>query len=140
MALKNPEQEKLLLKIGKKKSKYRNTKVELDGIKFDSIAEAAQWIQLKEWKERKLIRKLEVKPVYKFRCGVKYIPDFRFKRRENGIWKSVILDVKGFVTPEFSVKRKLMLDEFGIVVEIVKISSNVANNLVRAYIGKSSTK
>ena len=47
MALQDPEQEKLL-QPKKKKAKYGNTKVELDGITFDSIAEAARYVQLKE--------------------------------------------------------------------------------------------
>jgi hypothetical protein len=144
MALKDPEQEKLLLKVGKKKSKYRNQKVELDGIKFDSIAEAARWIQLKDRERKKEIFGLYVKPVYKFKTGVKYIPDFLYfeksERARTGFAKKIIEDVKGFSTEAFKIKKKLMLSEYKIVVEVIKIPANVANNLVRAYLGNQERK
>ena len=132
MALQDPEQEKLL-QPKKKKAKYGNTKVELDGITFDSIAEAARYVQLKEGGAESL----QIKPVYRFKCGVKYIPDFRYEKFIHGKWSIVLEDVKGFVVPIFSVKRKMLFSEFGIDVNVIQISSEMAHLLVKGYIGRS---
>lgn len=135
MALRDPQQLKLLQRA-KRRSKYGAEKVVLDGIRFDSKAEAARWIQLKEMQRKKIIKGLELKPVYKFASGVKYIPDFMYI--ENQKW--VTEDVKGVETREFKTKKKMMLHEYGIDVQVVRINASVADVLIKAYQNKHAKK
>ena len=48
----------------KKPAKYRNVRVRIDGITFDSLREAARYGELKLLQGAGLIRDLEVHPVY----------------------------------------------------------------------------
>lgn len=121
-----------------KKLKYRNKKVEYDGILFDSKREADRWTYLCQLMDAGVITELDrqvkfvlipaqyepdsVGPrggIRKGRCLERecaYYADFVYKD-ENG--NMVVEDAKGLRTPEYVIKRKLMLSKLGIgVVEI----------------------
>lgn len=117
-------------------SKYHSKKVIVDGIEFDSKKEANRYCELSLMERAGAITDLErqVKyvllpaqyaPVYdaktkkwKDKCierECSYYADFRYV--ENGT--QVVEDTKGFRTPEYRVKKKLMLYIHGIQIKEV---------------------
>lgn len=105
----------------KKRSKYNARKVRIDGITFDSKAEADRYAQLvllqRAGKISNLQRQVEfvLIPAQKIdrKCverACKYKADFVYL--ENG--KRVVEDVKGLKTKDYIIKRKLMLYVHGI--------------------------
>lgn len=105
------------------KNKYRNRKITIDGIKFDSMKEYRRFCELslleKAGKITNLERqvKFELTPKQKdsetgkvIERACNYIADFAYF--ENG--KYVVEDTKGYKTKDYIVKRKVMLDKFGI--------------------------
>lgn len=87
----------------KKETKYKNKKVTVDGIVFDSRKEAARWFELNLLQSGGVIFGLQVKPVFVLVAGIKYIADFSYI--ENG--KNVAEDVKGVRTQVFNLKKRL---------------------------------
>ena len=92
-----------------KSLKYKAKKVKLDGYNFDSQAEAKHyWHTLKPQLERGEISHLEVHPSYTIEIdGVKickYMADFRYFSGRSRI----VEDVKGFKTPVYRLKKKLV--------------------------------
>ncbi len=111
--------------------KYHSRKVVVDGITFDSRRESERWKELNrllqageisdlrrqerftlipaqysgEGKHRKLLER---------KC--EYLADFVY--RQNG--ETIVEDVKGYRTPDYIIKRKLMLYVHGIRVREVK--------------------
>lgn len=90
------------------KRKYRNKPVVIDNIKFDSMKEGRRYQDLKLLERGKVITDLELQPKYDLmvngkKCGF-YKADFRYQ--ENG--KTVIEDCKGFKTPVYNLKKKLV--------------------------------
>lgn len=97
-------------------SKYKNKKVQVDGKIFDSMKEAMRYQELKMLQDHGKISdlkcqvKFELQPHFrneitgKMERAITYIADFVYI--ENG--KQVIEDVKGFKTPEYKLKRKMM--------------------------------
>ena len=75
-------------------SKYGAKKTVVDGIKFDSKTEAEYFSQNKP-----LIKELQPK-IYLTKARILYKPDFLLKSGE-------YVDVKGFETPVFKLKKKL---------------------------------
>lgn len=105
------------------KNKYNAGKVEADGMTFDSFKEYNRWCELKLLVRGNKIKNLrrqvtfEVVPLCRKDDGkaeraVKYIADFVYE--EDG--KTIVEDVKGFKTPEYVIKRKLMLYRYGITI------------------------
>ena len=99
-------------------SKYKNKRTELDGYKFDSMAEAAHYkYVLKPRLMAGEITHLEVHPRYDIVIDGKkicrYEADFRFIDRkligkEGQIGCTVVQDVKGFKTAVYKLKKKLV--------------------------------
>lgn len=100
--------------------KYGNRKVQIDGVTFDSIAEARRYQELKLLETAGEIKHLVLQPVFelqpKFKdaegktvAAVKYIADFRYVD-ELGYW--IVEDVKGVETPVFKLKRKMFLYKY----------------------------
>jgi hypothetical protein len=97
--------------------KYRNQPVEIDGIRFDSKAEARRYGELKLLESAGAISRLEHHPVFLLEEGfrddtgkrwgpIRYEADFEY--RENG--RHVVEDVKGgraTQTQVFKLKAKL---------------------------------
>lgn len=98
-------------------AKYGNTKVEIDGMPFDSKREAARWRELRLLERAGEINDLrrqvryELVPKLPGERPVDYIADFVY-RDKNG--NEVVEDVKGVRTPVYVIKRKLMLWRHGI--------------------------
>jgi len=125
-----------------KQSKYRNRKVVIDGISFDSKKEGEVYVQLKMLEKAGAIKDLELQPKYTFPCPrgdrvlrypsvpnvrakrgfvlgrpITYRADFKFTEVESGDVR--VIDVKGFDTPISRLKRGLVLGFHGIEVECV---------------------
>lgn len=98
------------------KSKLGNKKVVIDDIQFDSILESRYYQYLKELQDKKEIDHFELQPEFiliqpyekygkKYRA-TKYIADFKIYR-SNKETDFYLVDTKGFITTDFSIKRKL---------------------------------
>ena len=107
-------------------SKYKSRKVTVGGITFDSRKEYTRWVELilllKSGQISDLKRQVKFELIPSQRIDGKvveracsYVADFVYT--ENG--KTVVEDTKGFKTPEYIIKRKLMLYIHGIrIVEV----------------------
>lgn len=97
--------------------KYSAKRTEVDGITFDSKAEAARYQNLRLLERAGLISHLELQVRYDFAInGVKlgyYLCDFRYV--QDG--ETVVEDVKGMKTPVYRLKAKLMKALYGITVK-----------------------
>ena len=94
-------------------NKYFAKKTVAMGLKFDSKWEAERWGQLKSMERAGIVTQLERQIRYDLTINdVKicdYVADFRYLlEEEDGMSKLVIEDAKGFQTPEFKLKKKLM--------------------------------
>ena len=110
-------EEQYLEYIGKKKpkkSKYRNKKVTVDGIKIDSQKEAEYYCKLKLLKQAGEIKDFGLQPRYelqpafekngkKYRA-ITYIADFVIVNNDG---TTEVVDVKGVETQVFKIKQKL---------------------------------
>lgn len=109
-----------------KENKYHNKKCEYKGIKFDSIKERNWYINLENMQKlgkiSELKRQVEFVLIETFKLEdktyrkTKYIADFTYKDK-NG--KYHVVDTKGFRTPEYKLKKKLMAWKYGIEIEEV---------------------
>lgn len=108
------------------KSKYKNTKVKTNEGVFDSAKEYKRWLELKGLRDRGEITdlsrqvKFELIPhqkedgrVVELACN--YFADFTYYYKG----EYVVEDTKGFKTPEYIIKRKLMLQRYGIRIKEV---------------------
>lgn len=109
------------------KSKYHSRKTKVAGITFDSSREAKRWkeLQLLEaageisdlTRQQKFIlipsQRVEGKLVER-ECS--YYADFTYRDKEGTF---VVEDAKGFRTDVYKIKRKLMLQRFGIQIKEV---------------------
>jgi hypothetical protein len=95
-------------------TKYNSKSVEVDGHVFDSIIESRYYEQLKWLEANKQILFFRLQPRYllleafekngkKFR-KTEYIADFEVHNLDGSI---EVIDIKGFCTPVFELKRKL---------------------------------
>jgi predicted nuclease of restriction endonuclease-like RecB superfamily len=105
-------------------SKYKAKKTTIDNIKFDSKAEANYYLYLKQKENLGIIEILETQPkVYLTDARILYKPDFLYLIR--GVGKKVYVDVKGFSTPVFQIKKRLWKFYGPENLEIVKIKGKV---------------
>ena len=122
----------------KKGSKYNATKIEVDGIVFDSKREAKRYRELSHLLAIGEISDLQLQVPYELIPSVKepdtfgvkggrkpgktieraviYKADFQYHDKDG---KLVVEDVKGMRTPEYILKRKLMLWRWGIQIKEV---------------------
>lgn len=113
-------------------SKYHATPTVVDGIRFDSKKEASYYCVLRDMQKRGEISHLELQPswellpaqygrVYgKRKClfrQVRYIADFKYF--DNTIKEEVVVDVKGFRTPVYKLKKALMYHTYNILIREV---------------------
>jgi hypothetical protein len=100
-----------------RQNKYRNRKVTVDGKRFDSKKEAKRYLELQDLNNRGIIhglqlqREFELIPSQKIdgkvaERAVKYRADFTYY---DALGKLHVEDTKGVKTPEYIIKRKLML-------------------------------
>ncbi len=98
-----------------RRSKWRNIKVELDGHKFDSKKEARRYERdLEPLLQAGRIKNLRFQVWYRLDVNGHLICRYRadFVYEEDG--EEIVEDVKGFKTPEYKLKAKLMLACHGI--------------------------
>lgn len=127
-------------------NKYKSKKAQADGIVFDSQKEARRWLELKQMEKYRLIsdlkrqvkytlipsqyeessevyikgaKKGQKKPGKLIEKECAYIADFVYKK---GL-EMIVEDVKGYrgggAYAVFTIKRKLMLEKYGIRVKEV---------------------
>lgn len=102
--------------------KYKSKKITIDGITFASKAEGMRYSTLKIHERAGLIQNLNLQQKFKYLddAGKKtlftYIADFSYER--DG--QAIIEDVKGFATPTYKLKKKLIEDRFSIKIHEVK--------------------
>lgn len=99
-------------------NKYGNHRTEVDGLQFDSRAEARRYGELRLLEQAGIIEGLVIHPVYelqpKFKRGgkvihaVRYEADFAYT--ESG--KQIAEDVKGALTDVFRLKMRLFLFKY----------------------------
>lgn len=105
-----------------KRHKYGAVKTVIDGIKFDSKAEAMYYQLHKHDKGMKMQEKFVL--MDKFRLNGKayreiaYVPDFTFYDDEGNLIK--IVDVKGMQTSGFKIKAKLFANRYGMQITVAK--------------------
>ena len=98
-------------------TKYKAKKVEIDGITFDSKREAKRYCELRlleqagEIIELELQKKYELIPKQDGERAVNYFADFVYKDKSGA---EIVEDTKGVRTPDYVIKRKLMLWRHGI--------------------------
>lgn len=108
--------------------KYNNKVQQFEGMTFDSTAELNRFLHLRILVRAKEITKLRrqvpyllipktARPSGGSERECTYLADFVYVDR-TGV--EVVEDVKGAVTPEFVIKRKLMLHLHGIEIRLVK--------------------
>ena len=105
--------------------KYNAKKTVVNGITFDSRAEARRYKELLLLQEAGKIEGLELQPSFllleAFKCrgksyrDTKYIADFMYK--ETATNALVVEDVKGVETEVFKLKKKLFLKKYGGIYE-----------------------
>jgi len=111
--------------------KYGNKRTEVDGIRFQSKAEARRYCELKQQLEQGLIRDLEWQhPIpldaYVFqgkyagtvRHVADYLADFRYVDCATG--EPVYEDVKGFSTTVYRLKKRWAETEHGIKIKEIR--------------------
>lgn len=120
-------------------NKYKNHKIEVDGLVFDSQKEARRWQELKLLEAAGEISELQRQVKYTLipaqrepdktgkRGGVikgkliereiAYIADFAYKDKDGA---QIVEDVKGVATPEYILKRKMMLYFHGVQISEVR--------------------
>lgn len=102
-------------------SKYRAKKTTVDGITFDSKREAEYYVIYKRLADTEQIYSFQRQvPIVFMLNGKKmftYKADFTYIDSDNNYH---IIDVKGVETPVFRLKKKLIEEQYGIKIEIVK--------------------
>ena len=99
-------------------NKYRAQKTTVDGITFDSKAEATRYCQLKQAQRAGKIRWFTRQPSFLLPGGHRYRPDFMVCDSIGNMW---VEDVKGFETEAFRLKRDLWRETFpGFPLKIIK--------------------
>ena len=93
-------------------SKYKNKKVTVGSLHFDSLKEARRYKELLEEQKTGALTDLETQVRFELipkQDGERpcvYIADFVYKDKQGN---TVVEDAKGFRKPEYVIKRKLML-------------------------------
>ena len=109
----------------KKSSKFGAKKTIVDGITFDSKWESERYGQLKAMERGGIVTDLKLQVKYDIVINdikiCKYIADFVYKEESSdGKIREIVEDAKGFETPEFKLKKKLMKAVHGIDIYLSK--------------------
>jgi len=121
------------LQISSKQNKFKNKKINVDGLCFDSTKEYERYCELLLQEKSGLISNLRFhhpsdKIILIDDPLVTYIPDFCYD--ENN--QHIVEDFKGFQTKEFILKKKMIIsmikkDKLDITFRIVKYQDNSFN-------------
>lgn len=125
MRLTEEQYQKLINAKQPKPSKYRNKKVTYDGITFDSAKEANYYLKFSLMQEAGIIKDLELQKKFilqkgytindKKRREISYIADFCYISTKDD--KYHVVDIKGFRTDVYKLKKKLFEKKYGIEIE-----------------------
>ena len=95
-------------------SKYNAKKVEIDGIKFDSLLESKYYLYLVEQRKKGQIGDFITQPRYllqgsfkkngKHYRKIEYVADFEVVKIDGTV---EVIDIKGMILPVFAIKQKL---------------------------------
>ena len=104
----------IIPKKTRRPNKYFAKKTLAFGEKFDSKWEAERFGQLKAMERAGVVEQLERQVKYELKVNdvkiCNYIADFTYLLiEEDGSSKYIVEDAKGVLTPEFKLKKKLML-------------------------------
>jgi hypothetical protein len=115
----------------KGKSKYGNKRVQVDGITFDSQAEARRYGELKLLEKAGQISCLKRQPRFPFyyqpaprltsELIFTYVADFSYVDNVPPHPMMVVEDVKGFRTPLYLLKKKLIEAQYGIAITEIPV-------------------
>ena len=99
------------------KSKYKAVRCEVGGLKFDSKAEARYFMDLRIRQKIGEVLWFIRQPSFDLPGGIKYRADFLEVREDGTV---AVVDVKGFETPEFRLKHRLLKEAYPFELEVVK--------------------
>ena len=110
-----------------KRSKYNARKTVVDGIRFDSKAEAKRYQELKMLERAGEVKELQLQYIYPLMvpgvgnggayervCVGKYIADFRYRKGPRGLL--MVEDVKGVKTAIYRLKKKMVEAQYNITI------------------------
>lgn len=103
------------------KNKYNAKKTELDGIKFDSLKESRRYAELKLLEKAGKIRDIELQKKFeicaksKGKRALYYIADFVYW--DNTVNQMIVEDVKGYKTPIYNIKKRMIYEKYGIEIK-----------------------
>lgn len=113
------------MRLPRKRNKYRNNPMIIDGIRFDSTKEGHRWCELQTLQKAGVISdlqrqvKYELQPAFYFQGKkirpIQYVADFTYY--EGG--EHIVEDVKGVKTQEYKLKKKMMQYIYGIDIKEV---------------------
>ncbi|MEK4029391.1 DUF1064 domain-containing protein [Pseudobacillus sp. FSL P4-0506] len=129
------------------RSKYGSKKVGVDGIAFDSKAEAKYYEHLKRLQANEQILFFRTQPRYLLQEAfmkngvthrkIEYVADFEVHKKDGSI---EVIDIKGVETEVFKIKRKLFEKRYPHTLSLLTYSSDHEGFLpteeYRAYIRK----
>ena len=109
------------------KNKFGNKKTVIDGIKFDSKKESEYYLKYKALLDSGVIAKLELQVPFKYEIQYlanekvhktvgRYIADFVITYHSGDF---EVVDAKGFKTPEYKRKKKIIKKLYGIEIKEV---------------------
>ena len=100
------------------KNKYKARRTAIGELVFASAKESKRYLDLKLLEKGGRIRNLKLQVPFLLMVNdvkvCKYIADFQFEELQHGQWVAVTEDTKGFITPMYRLKRKLMKACLGI--------------------------
>ena len=110
------------------KSKYGNKKVKIDGLTFDSKAEALYYSELKLKQKTGEILFFRTQPRYRLLDGfekdgkrhrpIDYIADFEIHHKDGSI---EVVDIKGYKTDVFRIKEKMFNKKYPHKLSVLKL-------------------
>lgn len=102
-------------------NKYKAKRTTVDGMTFHSQKEARRYVELKLLERAGEIQNLQLQRKFPLEVGgVKigsYIADFAYRDLRPRVTEFIVEDVKGFKTPVYRLKKKLMKALFQIDVQ-----------------------
>ncbi len=103
-------------------NKYRSRPCVIDNIRFASQKEGKRYVELSLLQKAGKIKKLRLQPKYPISINNKkictYIADFEYYRILDGEIAEIITeDTKGFKTPIYRLKKKLLNAVYGIQIQ-----------------------
>lgn len=114
-------------KMGRKRTKYNNRHVQIDGLTFHSVDEGRYYSELKLRERAGEILFFRVQPRYRLLDGfekdgkthraIDYIGDFEIHHCDGSI---EVVDVKGILTQVFKIKEKLFHKKYPHKLTLVK--------------------